>query len=75
MAPGSCTTCRNFHINTLVNLAIELDELVGAQCPAKRSNAGSDEAPTPLETSTLPLILPTSEDLFTKFKKVFMETT
>ena len=78
MAPGFCTTRRSSCVNTLVDPAGELDELVG-QGPAKRSNAGSNESPTealtPLEASTLPLVPPTSKDLFTKFMKVFMETT
>ena len=78
MAPGSRTIRRNHCINTSVNPAGELDELAGAQSSAKRSNAGSDEAsteaPTPSEASTPPLI-PSLEDLFTKFMKVFMETT
>ena len=79
MALGSCTTRRSPRVNTPVNPARELDELAGTQAPAKRSNAGSDEAsteaPTPPEASTPPLIPPTSEDFFTKFMKVFMETT
>ena len=49
--------------------------LAGAQGPAKRSNAESNEVPTPPEASTPPFVPPTSEDLFTKFMKVFMETT
>ena len=79
MAPGFCTTRRSSCVNISVNPARELDELAGAQDPARRSNAGSHkaptEAPTPLEASTPPLVPPTSEDLFTKFMKVFMETT
>ena len=79
MAPGSRTTRRSPCINTPVDPAGELDELAGALSPARRSNAGSDEAPTeaptPPEASTPPLVPPTSEDLFTKFMKVFMETT
>ena len=78
MAAGSRAR-RSPCVNTPVDLAGELDELAGAQGPAKRSNAGSDEtsteAPTPPEASTPPLVPPTSEDLFTKFMKVFMETT
>ena len=70
MAPGSRTTCRSPCVNTPVDPAGELDELAGAQ--GGRSDAGSDEAPTPPEA---PPPAPTSEDLFTKFMKVFMETT
>ena len=77
MAPGSCARWSPC-INTPVDPAGELDELAVAQGPARRSNAGSDEASTealtPPEASTPPLVLPTSEDLFTKFIKVFMET-
>ena len=66
-------------VNTLVDPDGELNELAGAQGQARRSNTGSDEAPTealtPPEASTPPLVPPTSEDLFTKFMKVFMETT
>ena len=75
MAPGSRTTRRSLCVNTPVDLARELDELAGAQGPARGSNADSDEAPTPPEASTSPLVAPISEDLFTKFMKVFMETT
>ena len=78
MAPGS-HACRSPCVNTPVDPAGELDELAGAQGPARRSNAGSDEAPTeaptPPEESTLPLVPSTSKNLFTKFMKVFMETT
>ena len=65
-------------VKTSVNPARELDELAGAQVPAKRSNAGSNEALTeaftPLEASTPPFIPPSSKDLFTKFMKMFIET-
>ena len=77
MAPRS-RACRSPRVNTPVDPAGELDELASAQGPARRSNTGSDEvpieAPTPPEVSTPPPT-PTSEDLFTKFMKVFMETT
>ena len=70
---------RSPRVNTPVDAAGELDELAGAQGPAMRSNVRSDEAPTeaptPPEASTPPLVPPTSKDLFTKFMKVFMETT
>ena len=69
MAPGSCTTRRSPCVNPPVD-PTEQDELAGAQ--GGRSDAGSDEAPTPPEA---PPPAPTSEDLFTKFMKVFMETT
>ena len=79
MALWSRTTRRSSCVNTLVNPTGELDELAGAQGPVKRSNIRSDEAPieapTPPEASIPPLVPPISEDLFTKFMKVFMETT
>ena len=78
MALGSRIIRQSPCVNTPVNPAEELNKLVGAQSPAKRSNAESNEAPieasTPLETLTLTLIPPTSENLFIKFMKVFMET-
>ena len=78
MASGSCA-CRSPRVNSPVDSTGALDELAGAEGPARRSNAGSDEALTealtPPEASTLPLVPPTFEDLFTKFMKVFMETT
>ena len=74
MALGSCATCQSPCVTTTVDPAKELDELAGAQGPARGSNAGSDEAPTPLKAIILPLVPPT-EDVFTKFMKVFMETT
>ena len=77
MAPGSRATRRSPRVNTPVNPAGELDELAGAQSPVKRSNTGSNEAPTKAltlpEASTLPLV-PLIKDLFTKYMKVFMET-
>ena len=64
--------CRSPRVNTPVDPAEELDELAGAQGPTRRSNPGSNEAPTPLEAITPPLVSPI-KDLFTKFMKVFME--
>ena len=76
MAPGS-HAYRNPCVNTLVNPARELDKLAGAQGPAKRSNAGSDEAFTEAFTSpeapTPPFVHLTSKDLFIIFMRVFME--
>ena len=74
MAPGSCA-CRSPHVNTPVDPAGELDELAGAQGPARKSNAGSNETFTPSEASSPPFVPFTSEDLFTNFIKVFIETT
>ena len=72
-------TYRSPCVNTLIDLAKNLDELANAQGQAKKSNAGSNEAstkaPTPLE-ALIPLLVPfTFENLFTKFMKMFMETT
>ena len=79
MVQESRTIRRSSCVNTLVDPAGELDKLAGAQGPARKSNARSDEsltkAPTSPEASTLPLVSSISDDLFTKFMKVFMETT
>ena len=79
MASKSCTTHRSPYINTLVDSTGELDKLANAQDLVRKSNAGRDEAFTEastfLEACTTPLVPPTSKDLFTKFMKVFMETT
>ena len=75
MAPESRITQQSPRVNTPVDPARKLDELAGAQGPSRGSNAGSNEAPTLPEASTLTLVTPTSKDLFTKFMKVFMETT
>ena len=76
MAPGSCA-CRSPHVNTPVDPARELDELDNAQAPTRRSNTGSNKAPTKaptsLEAPTPPLVPLPTEDLFTIFMKVFME--
>ena len=70
---------RNPRVNTPVDPAGELDKHAGAQGLARRSHAGSDEAPTeaptPPEAPTLPLVPLSTKDLFMKFMKVFMETT
>ena len=77
MAPGSCAQ-RSPRVNPPANPTGEQDELAG-QGPIRGFNAGSDEAfteaPTPLEALTPPLVPPSTKDLFTKFMKVFMETT
>ena len=78
MAPGSCA-CRSPCVNTPIDPAGELDELAGAQGPARRSHVGSDEAPTealtPPEAPIPPLVPPPAKNLFTKFMKMFMEMT
>ena len=79
MALRSYTTRRSPHVNIPVDPAKELDKLASAQAPARRSNAGSDDALTkaliPPEAPIPPLVPLTFKDLFTKFMKVFMETT
>ena len=79
MAPGSYTTHRNPRVNTPVDLVGELDELASASGPAKKSNAGSEKAHIKasifLEAPTQPLVPLTSENLFIKFMKMFMEIT
>ena len=75
IAPGSCTNQRSPCINPLANLIGEQNELAGAQDPIRRSNDGSNKAPTPFEALTLPLVSFPFQDLFKKFMKVFMETT
>ena len=72
MAPRFHTTQRSSRVNLPTDISGEQDELVGAP---RKSNAGSDKAPTPFEVPTLLLVPPPAEDLFTKFMKVFMETT
>ena len=72
MAPRS-RAHRSSRVNTPVNPVGKQDELAG-QGLVRGSNVGSNEAPTPPEVPILPLAPPT-EDLFTKFMKVFMETT
>ena len=56
----------------------EQDELAG-KGPVRGFNAGSKEAPTeaptPPEALTPPLVPSSTENLFIKFTKVFMETT
>ena len=72
MALGSCTTRRSPCVNPPVD-PTEQDELASAQ--GGRSDAGSNKALTPPEAPTPPLVSPPAKDLFTKFMKVFMETT
>ena len=77
MAPGSCARWSPC-VNLPADPTGEQNELAG-QGPIRGFNAGSNEAPTkaPIspEAHTLPLVPPSTEDLFTKFMKVFMETT
>ena len=72
MAPRSRTTQRSPRVNPPADIPREQNKLAGA--PGK-SDANSNKAPTLPEASTLPFVPPTSKNLFTKFMKVFMETT
>ena len=77
MAPRSCAQ-QNLCVNPSANPTREQNNLA-SQGPVQRFNAESDEAPTkaptPPEAPIPPLIPPFTEDLFTKFMKVFIETT
>ena len=75
MAPRSCIIRQSFWINISADFTGELDELVGAQGPTKRSNIGSNEALTPPKASILLLVPSPTKDLFTKFMKMFIEMT
>ena len=73
MALGSCaqqSPCNNFPANPIE----EQNELAGPQGLAKRSNASNDKAFIPLKAS-IPLFVSLTKDFFTKFIKVFMEST
>ena len=70
MAPKSYITRRNSCVNLLADILEKQDELAGA-----RSDAGSNKFPTPPEALTLSLVFLPAKNLFTKFIKVFMETT
>ena len=69
MAPRSLITGQSLRINLPID-PIEQDELAGA-----RSDADSNKALTFPKAPTPPLVSPSSKDLFTKFMKIFMETT
>ena len=77
MVPGSCARWSPC-INPPTNPTEEQDELAG-QGQVQKFNAGSDQAPTmaptPSQAPTPPLVLFSTEDFFTKFMKMFMETT
>ena len=73
MALGSCTR-QSLCNNPPANITREQDELASPQELAERLDAGSNKTPTPSETPTLLLVLPT-EDLFLKFMKAFVELT
>ena len=70
MAPRSRTTQQSSCVNLPTNIPREQDELAGV-----RSNSGSNKAFTSPEAPTPPFVSFFAKDLFTKFIKVFMETT
>ena len=74
MAPGSCTIQKSPCVNLSV-YPIKQDELAGAQDLAGKFNANSNETPTLPEALTPPFVPLYVEDLFTKFIKMFIETT
>ena len=70
MALGSCTTRQSPCVNLPADILKEQDKLTGTT-----SDTSSNEAPTPLEAPTSPLIPPSFEDLSSKFIKAFIKTT
>ena len=70
----SCA-CQSFCVNTPADPDRKLDEFADTQNLARESNVRSNEAPTSLETSTLTLVLLPTGDFFTRFMKIFIETT
>ena len=75
MAPRSCITQRSHCINPPANLTREKDELASAQSPVERSDASNNKAFILSKALTPLLVLPPAKNLFTKFIKVFIETT
>ena len=77
MALGSCAR-QSPCINTSADPTGAQNKLAG-HGPVQKFNAGSNKVSTntltPLEASTSPLVPFSTEDLFIKFMKVFMETT
>ena len=73
MALESCVW-QNPYNNLLADPIKEQNELAGSQNQAKRSDASSNKAPTPLEAPIQPFV-PPIEDFFIKFMKVFIEST
>ena len=78
LALESCT-CWNLCVNPSTNLVGELNKLAGAQGPVRGSNTGSNETSTktstPPKAHIPPFVLALATDFFTKFMKVFIETT
>ena len=72
MAPASRTTRQSPRVNPPANISGNQDELASAP---RGSDASSNEAPILSEAPTWPLVSLPAKDLFTKFMKVFMETT
>ena len=74
MAPGSYA-CQTFCVNPPIHPTEKQNEFADAQGLARRSNVGSNEALTPSEAPIPPFVSPPTKDFFTKFMKMFMETT
>ena len=78
MSPGSHTRWSPC-VNLLINFARKQNELADAQGPAKKSNIRRNKAFTKafpsLETPIPPLVLSPTENLFTRFIKVFIKMT
>ena len=72
MALESCITRQSLYVNPSANISGKQNELAGTP---KKSDTGSNEAPTSPKTPTSPLVFFLAKDLFMKFIKVFMETT
>ena len=70
MAPGFYTTRQSPCVNLSTDIPGKQDELAGI-----RSDANSNEALISPEAPTSPFVLPAAKNLFTKFMKVFMQTT
>ena len=77
MVPGSRAR-RSSYVNPLANLIEEQDEFAG-QSLVQEFNVGSNEALTkaftPLKAPILPFVPFFIKDLFTRFMKIFIETT
>ena len=72
MPLGSCTTQWSPYDNPSANIPRDQDEL--ASTP-RRSDASSNEAPTTPKALTSSLVPLPAKNFFTKFMKVFIETT
>ena len=71
--------CRSSYVNPLTDFAGKQNKLASAQNLGRKSNVGSNEIPTKAltrpEAPISPFVPPPTKDLFTKFIKMYMETT